>query len=78
MNGESKLSITETVRKVVNCQFNKVRASLNSYLDVMRHYNSYNIRRKALMNKSHEFFKYGYLNHHLWKYVLKKVSTKLS
>ncbi|MDR0332938.1 MAG: RNA-directed DNA polymerase [Dysgonamonadaceae bacterium] len=49
----------------------KVRATLNSYLGIMQHFKTYNIRRKTLLDKSHEFFKYGYLEKGLTKYKLK-------
>ena len=52
----------------------KLRATLNSYLGIMQHSKTYNIRKKALLGKSHEFFKYGYLGNGLKKYSLKKES----
>jgi hypothetical protein len=40
-----------------------IRASINSYLGIMRHYKTYNIRKKVLLSKTHPhaLFKYGYL-----------------
>lgn len=48
----------------------QIRASLNSYLGIMQHYATYNFRRKMLLGKSHVFFRYGYLDGKLKKYVL--------
>jgi retron-type reverse transcriptase len=50
----------------------QMRATLNSYLGIMQHYKTYNIRRKVLLDKSYEFFRYGYLTGNLNKFVLKK------
>ncbi|MDR1698533.1 MAG: reverse transcriptase/maturase family protein [Prevotellaceae bacterium] len=50
----------------------QIRAVLNSYLGIMGHYKTYNIRRKALLNKNHLFFRYGYLEGGLKKFILTK------
>ena len=42
-------------------ELEKVRATLNSYLGILKHSKTYNIRKKALLGKPNEFFKYGYL-----------------
>ena len=56
-------------------ELEKVRATLNSYLGIMIHSKTYNIRKKVLLGKSHEFFKYGHLSG-LKKYCLKKSVTQ--
>jgi len=40
-----------------------IRACVNSYLGIMRHYKTYNIRKKVLLSKTHPhaLLKYGYL-----------------
>jgi hypothetical protein len=40
-----------------------IRSSINSYLGIMKHYCTYNIRKKYLLDKNHSplIFKYGYL-----------------
>jgi hypothetical protein len=40
-----------------------IRSSVNSYLGIMKHYRTYNIRKKYLLDKNHPplIFKYGYL-----------------
>ncbi|GHV22976.1 hypothetical protein FACS189428_5840 [Clostridia bacterium] len=40
-----------------------IRSSVNSYLGIMKHYKTYNLRKKCLLNKKHPLliFKYGYL-----------------
>ena len=48
----------------------QMRASINSYLGILSHYRSYNIRRKYLLNKSHIFFRYGYFTNGLKCYKL--------
>ena len=41
-----------------------LRSSVNSYLGIMRHYKTYNIRKKVLLSKTrpHALLKYGYLS----------------
>ena len=48
------------------------RAVINSYLGILKHYKTYNIRKKVLIGKSREFFKYGHLEG-LKKYCLNRV-----
>ena len=52
----------------------KVRATLNSYLGIMQHFKTYNIRKKVLLEKPHDFFRYGYLEKGLrvWRVKSKK------
>jgi RNA-directed DNA polymerase len=54
----------------------RLRASLNSYLGIMQHFRTYNIRRKVLLlNQSKAYLKYGYLEsvkHRYMFYYLKK------
>jgi len=50
----------------------EMRACINSYLGIMMHHYSYNIRKKALLDKENLFLKYGYLNAGLRRFVLKK------
>ena len=54
----------------------KVRASLNSYLGILKHYCTYNIRRKGLLNQPHAFLRYGYLDGKLMKYTVLKRHLK--
>jgi hypothetical protein len=54
----------------------KVRNSLNSYLGIMKHYDTYRLRRKVLVEKAHEFFKYGYLDGSIHKYSIYKKNLK--
>jgi retron-type reverse transcriptase len=49
-----------------------LRSGLNSYLGILRHYRTYNIRRNFLLKKPHAFFRYGYLEKKLDCYKLKK------
>lgn len=53
-------------------ELEKMRASLNSYLGIMVHHRSYNIRKNRLLEKENHFYKYGYLNKGLRRFVLKK------
>ena len=55
-----------------------MRSSINSYLGVMRHYKTYNLRKKMLLQPSHNdgIFKYGYLDS-LNVYRLKKRYIKV-
>jgi retron-type reverse transcriptase len=48
----------------------QIRATVNSYLGLMRHFASYNIRKKALLERTHGLFRYGYFMGGLCKYVL--------
>ena len=50
-----------------------IRASLNSYLGIMKHYRTYNIKRKVLRLPHNRFYQYGYLGTHLGRYCLKRV-----
>jgi len=50
----------------------KVRASINSYLGIMRHYNTYKLRKKILLSGKHQFFQYGFLSNRLKKYQISK------
>jgi len=38
----------------------------------MQHFNSYNIRKKALLERKHDLFRYGYFEKGLKVYRLKK------
>jgi hypothetical protein len=49
-----------------------VRASINSYLGIMRHYNTFNLRKKMLLSYNHQFFKYGVLADKLLKFIITK------
>ena len=49
-----------------------VRDSINSYLGILRHYNTYKLRKKLLLSGSHLFFRYGYLSNKLLKFQLSK------
>ncbi len=53
-----------------------MRACINSYLGLMGHHFTYNIRKKILLDRPNLFFKYGYLTKGLQKFVLKKAHTK--
>ncbi|MDR1563056.1 MAG: RNA-directed DNA polymerase [Dysgonamonadaceae bacterium] len=48
------------------------RAIINSYLGIMSHFRTYNVRRKALLGKPHEFLHYGYLDGNLQKFKIRK------
>jgi len=58
-------------------ELEQVRAKLNSYLGIMKHYRTYNIKR-ILLTKPYKLFKYGYLNTHLHKYCIKKKCLEFS
>ncbi|MGB1315392.1 MAG: reverse transcriptase/maturase family protein [Chitinophagales bacterium] len=55
---------------------NQMRAAINSYLGILGHYRSYNIRHKLLLkNRSKLLYKYGYvfsIRHKKMTYVLKQ------
>jgi len=53
----------------------KVRAKLNSYLGIMKHYRTYNIKRKALL-RPNKFYEYGYLENRLNKYSISRKHLK--
>jgi len=65
----SKGEAFETVERK---EVEKVRATLNSYLGIMKHHCTYNLRRKALLKKNYRFFDYGFLTNNLEKYQMKK------
>lgn len=50
----------------------EMRAKINSYLGIMSHYYTYNIRKKYLLERENLLFNYGYLTTGLRNYVLKK------
>jgi hypothetical protein len=61
----------EGITKASKVEIEKVRATINSYLGVMRHYRTYNLRKKTLLKKKHRaIFKYGFLETHLHKYSI--------
>jgi retron-type reverse transcriptase len=49
-----------------------VMAKLNSYLGIMRHYKTYNLRKKILLKSKYKFFTYGFLSGDLDKYSIEK------
>ncbi len=49
----------------------QMRAVVNSYLGLMRHFRTYNIKRAVLLDKSNRIFCYGYLEKGLHRFVLK-------
>ena len=57
-------------------ELEKMRACINSYLGLMKHHYSYNIRKKILLERPNQFFKYGYLLNGLHCFVLKKEFRK--
>jgi hypothetical protein len=65
------LSEEEVQRK----DLEKVRAKLNSYLGIMKHHRTYNIKSKALM-RPNKFFKYGYLKNRLSIYCISRKHLK--
>jgi len=50
-------------RPPTQATLSSLRSSVNSYLGIMRHYKTYNIRKKVLLSKTrpHALLKYGYL-----------------
>jgi retron-type reverse transcriptase len=53
-------------------------ATLNSYLGLLQHYNTYNLRRKyLLLKKPRRFFKYGYFKNGLKKFRVKRQKCKM-
>lgn len=48
-----------------------MRSSINSYLGLMQHFRSYNVK-KRMLERYPFVFKYGYLTAHMNQYVLKK------
>ncbi len=50
----------------------RMRATVNSYLGVMQHFKSYNLKKKILFGKPNALFRYGYLTNHLKNYKLYK------
>jgi retron-type reverse transcriptase len=50
----------------------QMRSSLNSYLGLMRHFKTCNIRRKVLLGEAHLLFRYGYFTDKLLKYKVVK------
>lgn len=53
----------------------EMRASINSYLGIMQHHSSFNIRKKKILNKSNLLFKYGYFTSGLNSFkIIKKKS----
>jgi len=52
-----------------------VRAKLNSYLGILKHYRTYNIKDEAL-TQHNKFYKYGYLGTHYSKYCVFRKYTK--
>jgi hypothetical protein len=70
VSNRTKKKFLETIYKTDNLQ-NKndlskmdlfaIRAMVNSYLGIMRHYKTYNIRKKALLKHSHTILKYGFI-----------------
>jgi hypothetical protein len=58
---------------------NFIRSSVNSYLGLLKHYKTYNIRKKILLNKKRPslLLKYGYLNVISKKSMVYKVSIPL-
>jgi retron-type reverse transcriptase len=57
-------------------ELRKVRTTVNSYLGIMQHFNSYNMKKKILFNKPGVLFEYGYFTGHLNKYKLYKKAKK--
>jgi len=57
-------------------ELEEMRACINSYLGLMKHHCTYNIRKKVLFGKSNQIFKYGYLTKGLHCFVLKKKYQK--
>jgi retron-type reverse transcriptase len=50
----------------------RLRSGINSYLGIMCHHRTFNIRRKILLEGDGFFFRYGYLTNGLRRFVLKK------
>ena len=57
----------------------KIRASLNSYLGIMLHYNTYRLRKKILLTERNLFFKYGFIAKNYQKYqIISKINHKFT
>ncbi|MDR1808975.1 MAG: RNA-directed DNA polymerase [Prevotella sp.] len=52
----------------------KVRSTLNSYLGLMKHFDTYNLKKKTLWESGnlHCLYEHGYFTNHFWKYKLNK------
>lgn len=50
----------------------QMRSVVNSYLGVMQHFKSYNLKKKILLGKPSVLFRYGYFTGHLNNYKLYK------
>lgn len=62
-------------KKNTHVSFNEIMCSyriINSYLGIMSHFNTYNIKWKVLFKKHHELFRYGYITRRLKSFKLKK------
>ena len=71
------LAVRETDKLLSNENVNRalldsIQASLNSYLGIIRHYNTYKLRRKILLSGRHRFFRYGFLSNKMRKYQVTK------
>ena len=76
----TKHNFTQSVRNWENLlaretpdktQLHRLRSTLNSYLGIMKHFRTYNIRKKVLLeNQPKAFLKYGYLKSVKYKYMV--------
>ncbi|WP_455628874.1 reverse transcriptase domain-containing protein [Parabacteroides chinchillae] len=54
----------------------QMRASINSYLGIMQHFRTMNLKRRILSDRP-LIYKYGYFNNRMEKYILLKENLKL-
>ena len=83
ISNRTKTKFYKTVREIESdlsakeplyADLEKIRARLNSYLGIMKHYSTYNIRHTALM-KPNSFFQYGYLSKRIGKYNVRTINN---
>jgi hypothetical protein len=61
------------MRQLSLTEIEQIRTVVNSYLGLMKHYRSYNVKKQLLFNKSNLIFRYGYMQKGLNRFILKKL-----
>ena len=86
INNRTKQNLYKTLKKtdrylsgrlVEKADLYKVRASINSYLGILQHYNTYKLRKKMLLSENHLFLKFGFLSNKLKKYQIFKKHLRI-